>query len=106
MNDGSLTIVMGGGDTDAVDSNGNIVVNGGTINITAQSSFDCDGSAQYNGGTIIVNGQQIDSIPNQFMGGGMGGFGGMGGMGGNGAGNGTGNGGFGGGGFGGGGGRR
>ena len=104
MNDGSLTIVMGGGDTDAVDSNGNIVVNGGSINITAQSSFDYDGTAQYNGGTIIVNGQQIDSIPNQFMGGGMGGFGGggMGGWGGNGGtgsgGTGTGNGGFGGGG--------
>ena len=79
MNDGSLTVVMGAGDTDGIDSNGNIVVNGGTINVTGQSSFDCDGSAQYNGGTIIVNGQQVDSIPNQMMGGGMGGFGGMGG---------------------------
>ena len=72
MNDGSLTVVMGAGDTDGIDSNGNIVVNGGTINVTGQSSFDCDGSAQYNGGTIIVNGQQVNSIPNQ-MGGGMGG---------------------------------
>ena len=78
MNDGTLTVVMGAGDTDGIDSNGNIVVNGGTINVTGQSSFDCDGSAQYNGGTIIVNGQQVNSIPNQ-MGGGMGGFGGMGG---------------------------
>ena len=74
MNDGTLTIVMGGGDTDGVDSNGNIVVNGGTIDVTGQSTFDCDGSATYNGGTIIVNGQQVDSIPNQMMGGG--GFGG------------------------------
>lgn len=82
MNDGSLTVVMGAGDTDGIDSNGNIVVNGGTINVTGQSSFDCDGSAQYNGGTIIVNGQQVNSIPNQMggmgggMGGGRGGFGG------------------------------
>lgn len=77
MNGGTLTIVMGGGDTDGVDSNGNIVVNGGTIDVTGQSTFDCDGTAQYNGGTIIVNGQQVNSIPNQMMGGG--GFGGMGG---------------------------
>ena len=86
MNDGTLTITMGAGDTDGVDSNGNIIINGGTINVTGQSSFDYDGTAQYNGGTIIVNGQQVNSIPNQ-MGGGMGGgnFGGGmgGGMGGN-----------------------
>ena len=78
MNDGTLTVVMGQGDTDGIDSNGNIIVNGGTINVTGQSSFDCDGTAQYNGGTIIVNGQQVTTIPNQF-GGGMGGNGGMGG---------------------------
>ncbi len=85
FNGGNITIVMGQGDTDAVDANGNIVVNGGTINVTAQmSSFDYDGSAQYNGGTIIINGQQVDSIPQSMMGGrgGMnGGFGGRGGMG-------------------------
>ncbi len=80
MNDGSLNVVMGAGDTDGIDSNGNILVNGGTINVTGQSSFDCDGSVQYNGGTIIVNGQQLDSIPNQMIGrGGMGGNGGFGG---------------------------
>ena len=73
MNDGTLTVVMGRGDTDGIDSNGSVVVNGGTINITGQSSFEYDGAAQYNGGTIIVNGQQVTTIPNQFMGGGMGG---------------------------------
>ena len=46
MNDGTLTIEMGSGDTDAVDSNGNLIMNGGTINITGNSSFDCDGSVQ------------------------------------------------------------
>ena len=79
MNDGTLTVVIGPGDTDGIDSNGNIVINGGTINVTGNSTFDYDGTAQYNGGTIIVNGQQIDDIPNQMMGGGMVGSGGMGG---------------------------
>jgi len=74
MNDGYLTVKMGAGDTDAIDSNGNIIVNGGTIDITGQSSFDYDGYAQFNGGTIIVNGQTVNSISNQFMGGGMGGM--------------------------------
>ena len=75
INGGELTIVMGQGDTDAIDANGNIVVNGGTINITAQmSSFDYDGTAQYNGGTIIINGTQVDSIPQSMMGGGRGGM--------------------------------
>ena len=64
------------------------MVNGGTINITGNSSFDYDGTAQLNGGTLIVNGQTLDYIPNQMMGGfggmggQMGGFGGNGGMGG------------------------
>ena len=79
INGGEITLSMGAGDTDGVDSNGNIIINGGTISVTGQSSFDYDGTAQLNGGTILVNGQQMDSIPNQMLGGGMGGFGGMGG---------------------------
>ena len=84
INGGDITISMGAGDTDGVDSNGNIVINGGTISVTGQSTFDYDGTAQYNGGTIIVNGQQVYSIPNQIMGGrgGMDGRNGRGGMGG------------------------
>ena len=74
INGGSITISMGQGDTDAVDSNGNIIMNGGTVTVTGNSSFDYDGTAEFNGGTIIVNGQQLDYIPNQFMGGGMGGM--------------------------------
>lgn len=82
INDGSITIVMGQGDTDGIDSNGNLTINGGTVDISAQSPFDYDGQAQYNGGTIIVNGTVTDSISNQFMGGGgMGGKGNMGGHG-------------------------
>ena len=78
INDGSIKITVGQGDTDAIDSNGDIIVNGGTIDITSTvSSFDYDGTAQYNGGTIIINGEQVDSIPQSTMGGGMGGMPGM-----------------------------
>ena len=81
INDGDITIVMGGGDTDGIDANGSVVVNGGIIRVTGNSTFDYDGTAQYNGGTIIVNGQQVSSIPNSMMGGGHGGWGGQGGWG-------------------------
>lgn len=76
MNGGSLTIVMGAGDTDGIDSNGDLVMTGGTINVTGSSAFDIDGSISFTGGTVFINGQQVDSIPNQMMG--MGGFGDMG----------------------------
>lgn len=69
FNGGNTVIVMGAGDTDGIDANGSIIVNGGTIDITGNSSFDCDGNAQYNGGTIIVNGTQVGSIPQSMMGG-------------------------------------
>lgn len=87
INGGDITIVMGQGDTDAIDANGSIYVNGGTIDITAQmSSFDYDNEAQLNGGTVIINGTQVSEIPQSMMGGGgmadgrMAGGGGMGGM--------------------------
>ena len=69
INGGEITIVMGQGDTDGIDSNGNIVINGGTVDITGQSAVDCDGTAALNGGTLIINGEETDTIPNQFMGG-------------------------------------
>lgn len=73
INGGNIVIDMGQGDTDAIDSNGSIVINGGTITITAQSPFDWDTSATLNGGTVIVNGTQVTTITNQFGGGMMGG---------------------------------
>ena len=84
---GTITITMGAGDTDGIDSNGDLIISGGTISINASSPFDCDGSVSFTGGTVVVNGQQVSTIPNQMMGGmggrgGMGGFGGQGGMGG------------------------
>ena len=76
INDGDITIVMGSGDTDAVDANGSIYVNGGNISITGNSSFDYDVSGELNGGTVTVNGQVITTMPSAMMGGG--GKGGMG----------------------------
>ena len=72
FNGGNVNVSVGQGDTDAIDSNGSIYVNGGTINVTAQmSSFDYDRTAEFNGGTIIVNGQEVSEIPQSMMGGGM-----------------------------------
>ena len=68
MNDGTVSIAMGAGDTDGVDSNGDIRINGGTISITGQSTFDYNGTAEYNGGTIIENGEETNTITNQTFG--------------------------------------
>ena len=77
INDGDITVTMGAGDTDGIDSNGNIIVNGGTVQVTGNSTFDYDGMVSFNGGTVYINGQQASSIPNQMMGGGgRGGWGG------------------------------
>ena len=83
INGGNINVEVGQGDTDALDANGSIYVNGGTINVTAQmSSFDYDNNAEFNGGTIIVNGEEVSEIPQSMMGGGgMRGMGDMGGMG-------------------------
>ena len=77
---GSVSVTMGAGDTDGIDSNGNIIISGGTISVNGQSAFDCDGSVSFTGGTVYVNGQQVSTIPNQMMGRGQGGFGGQGGF--------------------------
>lgn len=74
INGGNINVEVGQGDTDALDVNGSIYVNGGTINVTAQmSSFDYDKTAEFNGGTIIINGTEVSEIPQSMMGGGMGG---------------------------------
>ena len=80
INDGDITVAVGAGDTDGIDSNGSIIMNGGTVRVSGSSTFDCDGNAQYNSGTIIANGQQLSYIPTQMMGGGRmnGGMGGWG----------------------------
>jgi len=70
VNDGVITVAVGNGDTDAFDVNGNLYINGGTIDVTAPTSaFDADGNAQLNGGTVTVNGQAITQITQTQMGG-------------------------------------
>ena len=65
---GELNINMGSGDTDGIDSNGNLTLTGGTININCNAPFDYDGTLTFTGGTIIVNGEQTNTIKNQVMG--------------------------------------
>ena len=74
---GNLSITMGSGDTDALDSNGNLYISGGTVDISAQFAFDFDGEGSLTGGTVTVNGEQVTEITASMMGGGMGGHGGM-----------------------------
>ena len=74
INGGEISVSVGNGDTDAIDSNGDITVNGGTVSVTTPgSSFDYDGKATYNGGTIIINGVEVNAIPQSMMPGMMGG---------------------------------
>jgi hypothetical protein len=74
INGGDITIQMAQGDTDAVDSNGSLYINGGTLNISAQFAFDYVSDGQLNGGTVIVNGEEITQLTNSMMEGPMGGM--------------------------------
>ena len=74
---GDVTITMAQGDTDAIDSNGSILVSGGTVTISAQFAFDFVTGAEHTGGTITVNGETVDEITESMMTGGMGGPGQM-----------------------------
>ena len=79
---GEISITMAQGDTDALDSNGSLIVSGGTIDITAQFAFDYETTAEFTGGSITVNGETVTEITeSMMMGGGMPGGGMMGGPG-------------------------
>lgn len=76
INGGVLEVEVGDGDTDGIDSNGSIFINGGIVKITNTSigsgpaaAFDYDDVAEFNGGTIYINGVQVDEIPTGQMGG-------------------------------------
>ncbi len=70
MTGGNLTVEVGQGDTDPIDSNGNITVTGGTIKMIGQTGFDFDGTATYTGGDIYLNGEKQTDIVNSMPGGG------------------------------------
>ena len=69
VNGGSLTIHVSGetGEGDGIDSNGWLVINGGTVNAYACSSsadagIDSDMGIHINGGTVIATGHMLDQI--------------------------------------------
>ncbi len=65
---GELEITMGQGDTDAIDSNGDLIIRGGDLRITATSAFDYDGTGTYTGGTLTVNGEVVTELTQSMMG--------------------------------------
>lgn len=70
MTGGNLTVEVGQGDTDPIDSNGNITVTGGTIKMIGRTGFDFDGTATYTGGDVYLNGEKQTDIVNSMPGGG------------------------------------
>jgi hypothetical protein len=59
LNGGTLHVRVGSGDTDAFDSNGNIIINGGTIAVQANSAFDSDGAVAFNASDVSINGVKV-----------------------------------------------
>ncbi len=73
---GDITIEMGQGDTDAIDSNGDLIISGGNLDITAQSAIDYEYNGTFTGGSITVNGEEVTELTQSGPGGGFGGGGG------------------------------
>ena len=71
---GDISVTVASGDTDAFDSNGDLFIYGGDIDVTAQSSFDVNGTAQLVNGNVTINGTAVTELPRSF--GGPGGRGG------------------------------
>lgn len=69
INGGTLNIIVDGstGEGDAIDSNGYLVINDGTVNVaacsfSADSGLDSDLGIYINGGTVIATGNMFDQI--------------------------------------------
>ena len=60
---GRVTITADSRDTDCVDSNGDIRITGGAVEVSGVSTFDYDGKASFTGGTVIVNGEKVKKLP-------------------------------------------
>ena len=60
---GDIAVAVANGDTDGFDSNGDLFIYGGNIEVTAQSSFDADGTAQLVGGSVTINGTAVSELP-------------------------------------------
>lgn len=69
VNGGSLNIVVDGstGEGDGIDSNGWLVINGGTViasacDMSADAGIDSDMGIHINGGTVVATGNMLDHI--------------------------------------------
>ena len=60
---GSITVVMDGEDPDAIDSNADLVISGGTVSVSG-AGIDWDGELEFTGGTVIIEGEAVSEIPN------------------------------------------
>lgn len=73
INGGTFTVVSSG---DCIDSNGDMTINGGTLDLTCNGSgdtaLDCDGTFSHNGGDLTTN-DGSEENPGQMGGGGRGG---------------------------------
>ena len=67
INDGYIKIVMWAGDTDWIDSNGNLYIYGWTLDIEARSPTDYDGVVVFEWWKLIIDGEEYDTVPNQMM---------------------------------------
>ena len=64
INGGHISITMRGEDTDAIDSNADLIITGGVIELFG-SGIDYDGNLSFTGGTVSIDGQEVSSIDNQ-----------------------------------------
>ncbi len=62
INGGAMYVEVASGDTDAFDSNGDLYINDGVIDIEAGSPFDYDGVGELNGGIVTVNGEVVTEL--------------------------------------------
>ncbi len=71
INDGSLTVTVTGSEGDGIDSNGWLVVNGGTVRAWASShsqdsGLDADMGIVLQGGTVFASGNMLDRMEGNF----------------------------------------
>ncbi|MBC2607100.1 carbohydrate-binding domain-containing protein [Pelagicoccus albus] len=76
VNGGNIAVKMAAGDTDAFDSNGDLYIRDGVIDVEARSAFDADGTSEMTGGNVTVNGEVVTEIKKQRGGPGGGWWGG------------------------------
>lgn len=69
INGGNVTVEVAEGDTDCLDSNGDLTITGGEVTLIGQNTVDYDGTGTFSGGILNVNGETVDTLPEDMMGG-------------------------------------